>query len=376
MMKVEFYKHNIGKTEISRVNEVLKTVFLTTGRVVGEFEEKFSNYLNCKYTVGVTSCTAALHLSLLAYDIGLGDEVITTPLSFVATSNSILHAQAKPVFVDVEPDTGNIDVDLIEPAITKKTKAIMPVHLYGQMCDMKKISKIADKHGLRIIEDCAHCIEAEREGVRPAQLSDAACFSFYATKSLNCGEGGAISTNNSKIVDKLKSLRLHGMNKGAENRYTEKKYQHWDQDILGWKYNLDNIKAALLVSQIDRLDGYWRRRQEIYNLYKNGLQDLKQVKMPIIIGKSALHLFTIWVDPPKRDNILHALQRKGIGVAVNYRAIHNLRFYKKKFGFELNDFPNAQLIGSSTVSLPFYPKLTNKEIKYTIEILNKVLKST
>lgn len=374
MMKVEFYKHNIGKEEINRVNEVLKTIFLTTGKVVEEFEDEFSKYLGCKYTIGVTSCTAALHLGLLAYDIGPGDEVITTPMSFVATSNSILHAGAKPVFVDVEPDTGNIDVNLIESAITKKTKAIMPVHLYGQMCDMKKMRKLANKYDLRIIEDCAHCIEAGREGVRPAQLSDVACFSFYATKSLNCGEGGAISTNDCKIVDKLKSLRLHGMDKGAENRYTSKKYHHWDLDILGWKYNLDNIKAALLVSQIGKLDNYWHCRQEIYNIYKNGLKDLKQVKLPRIIGKSALHLFTIWVDPSKRDDILHTLQRKGIGVAVNYRAIHSLKFYKKEYGFKSNNFPNAQLIGGSTISLPLYPKLTNKEIKYVIEILHKVLK--
>lgn len=373
-MKVEFYKHNIGKEEIKRVNKVLKTIFLTTGKVVEEFENKFSKYLGCKYTIGVTSCTAALHLGLLAYDIGPGDEVITTPMSFVATSNSILHAGAKPVFVDVEPDTGNIDVNLIESAITKKTKAIMPVHLYGQMCDIKKMRRLANKYGLKIIEDCAHCIEAEREGVRPAQLSDVACFSFYATKSLNCGEGGAISTNDSKIVGKLKSLRLHGMDKGAENRYTSKKYHHWDLDILGWKYNLDNIKAALLVPQIDRLDNYWHRRQEVYNIYKDGLKDLNQVKLPRIIGKSALHLFTIWVDPSQRDDILHALQRKGIGVAVNYRAIHGLKFYKKEFGFKSSNFPNAQLIGDATISLPFYPRLTNNEIKYVIEILQKVLK--
>lgn len=374
MMKVEFYKHNIGKEEINRVNEVLKTLFLTTGKVVEEFENEFSKYLGCKYTIGVTSCTAALHLGLLAYGIGSGDEVITTPMSFVATSNSILHAGAKPVFVDVEPNTGNIDANLIESAITKKTKAIMPVHLYGQMCDMKKMRKLANKYGLKIIEDCAHCIEAEREGVRPAQLSDVACFSFYATKSLSCGEGGAISTNDSKIVDKLRSLRLHGMDKGAENRYTSKKYHHWDLDILGWKYNLDNIKAALLVSQIGKLDNYWHRRQEIYNIYKNGLKDLKQVRLPEIIGKSALHLFTIWVDPSKRDDVLHALQRKGIGVAVNYRAIHSLKFYKKEYGFKFSNFPNAQLIGDATISLPFYPKLVNKEIKYIIEILHKVLK--
>lgn len=231
-MKVEFFKHNIGPEEIRKVTEVLNSVFLTTGNVVGEFEAKFSDYLGCSHAVGVTSGTAALHLALLACGIGPGDEVITTPMSFVATANAILHAGADPVFVDVEPQTGNIDADLIEEAISEKTKAILPVHLYGQMADMKQVKAIADKHCLTIIEDAAHCIEGERDGVRPAQLSQAACFSFYATKNITSGEGGAISTNDETISEKLRRLRLHGIDKSAAERYT-KKYQHYDMTLLG-----------------------------------------------------------------------------------------------------------------------------------------------
>ena len=373
-MKLEFYKHNISTSEIKKVNEVLHSTFLTTGKAVYDFEHRFSCYLGCKYTVGVMSCTAALHLGLLAYDIGQGDEVITTPMSFVATANSILQAGAKPVFVDVEADTGNINADLIETAITSRTKAIMPVHLYGQMCDMRKIKKIADKHGLRIIEDSAHCIEGDRGGIRPAQLSDAACFSFYATKNITCGEGGAISTNNKKIAEKLRRLRLHGITKGAEERYRATKYQHWDMDILGWKYNMDDIKAAILLTQINRLDENWQRRQEIYDLYKKGLEKLEKLSLPKIYGKSALHLFTVWVNPKKRDKVLRSLQKNKIGVAVNYRSIHNLRFFKNNFGFKSSDFPNSNRIGESTISLPFYPKLADKEVKFVIRTLFEILK--
>lgn len=372
-MKVEFYKHNIDKTDIKEVAQVLRSVFLTTGKVVYDFENKFSGYLGAKFTVGLTSCTAALQLSLLAYGISPGDEVITAPMTFIATANSILHAGAKPVFVDVEPEAGNINSNLIESAITKKTKAIMPVHLYGQLCDMKKIRKIADKYGLRIIEDCAHCIEAERDGIRPGQLSDAACFSFYATKNLACGEGGAVVTNNEAIADKLRLLRLHGMNKNAEERYWGK-YRHWDMEMLGWKYNMDNIKAALLVNQISRLDGYWKRRKQIYDLYMSGLGGIKNIRFPKIIGKSAFHIFSIWVLPQRRDEILYRIQKKGIGVAVNYRAVHNLTYFRNRFGFKPKDFPVADLIGNSTISLPFYPKLADKEIKYVIESLRKIIK--
>lgn len=190
MKKIEFYKHSISQKDIDNTVKVLRSLFLTTGETVKEFEEKFSQYLGCKYTVGVTSCTAALHLSLLAYGVGSGDEVITTPMTFIATANSIIHAGATPVFVDVEPETGNIDANLIEGAITSRTKAILPVHLYGQMCDMKRIREIADKYHLLVIEDAAHAIETSREGVRPGELGDAACFSFYATKNITSGEGG------------------------------------------------------------------------------------------------------------------------------------------------------------------------------------------
>jgi len=373
-MKIEFFKHNIDQEDINRAIEVLNSIFLTTGSVVEEFEKKFASYLIIPFTVGVTSCTAALHLCLLAWEIGEGDEVITTPMSFCATSNVIIHTGATPVFVDVEEETGNINTELIEDKITKKTRAILPVHLYGQMCDMKRIRQIADKYHLVVIEDTAHCIEGVRDGIKAGKLGDAACFSFYATKNITSGEGGAIATNNFDKAELLRMLRLHGIDKSAKDRYT-KEYQHWDMPILGWKYNMDNIQAALLIGQLRRIDDLWKRRDEIYRRYEDAFSSIKGIRlMKTMPGtRHARNLFTIQVAKKKRDSILHALQKKGVGVAVNFRTIHLLKYYRQKFGYKEGAFPVAERIGNSTISLPLYPKLKDIEIDYVIKTVKEVI---
>lgn len=372
-MGIEFHKHNINQQDIDNATQVLHSIFLTTGEQVGEFEKNFSQYLGCRYTVGVTSCTAALHLSLLANGIGPGDEVITTPLTFIATANSVMYVGAMPVFVDAEPETGNINADLIEAAVTSRTKAIIPVHLYGQMCDMKRIKQIADKHDLAVIEDAAHCIEAARDGVRPAELGDTACFSFYATKNITSGEGGAVSTNNEEMAEKIKKLRLHGMSKGAAERYA-KRYEHWDMAMLGWKYNMDNIQAALLLGQLNRIEQNWERRELICRMYEDSFKNNPNISLLKIApgSKSARHMFTILVLPERRDDILYRLQEKGIGVAVNFRAIHLLSYYRETFGYRKGRFPVAEKIGDSTITIPMYPKLTDDEIQYVIKMVKEV----
>jgi len=371
-MKVEFYRHDVQPTDINNVVAVLNSLFLTTGDVVGEFEDKFSKYLGCKYTVGVTSCTAALHLALLSYGVGTGDEVITTPMTFISSANSIIYTGARPVFVDVEPQTGNIDADLIEAAITPRTKTILPVHLHGQMCDMKRIRKIADKHGLVIVEDAAHAIEAVRDGVRPGKLGEAACFSFYATKNITSGEGGAIGTNNAGIAEMLKKLRLHGMSKGAAERYS-KKYEHWDMEMLGWKYNMSNIQAAMLIGQLDRIEKNRERREFICQMYQEAFKNNPQISLLQIVpgSRSARHMFTIQAAPEKRDKVMWEIQKKGVGVAVNFRAIHLLSYYRETFGYKRGAFPVAERIGDSTITLPLYPGLTDGEIEYVIKTVNE-----
>lgn len=373
-MKIEFYKHNIGPEEKESVGRVLDSIFLTTGQTVRNFEGELAAYVGARHAVGVTSCTAALHLSLLALNVGSGDEVITTPMTFVATSTAIIHAGAKPVWVDVEKETGNINVDLIEEAITEKTKAIIPVHLYGQMCDMQRIRKIADKHGLFVIEDAAHALESERDGIRVGQLADTACFSFYATKSITSGEGGAVATNSKKLAEKIRILRLHGINKEAAERYT-KRYERWDLLELGWKYNMSNIQASLLIPQLKKVEQYWKRREYIYKRYRDAFSELEKINLPkpYANSKSGYHLFTIWVDPKKRDIILKGLQKKAIGVAVNYRAINLLTKFQRIFGKDRESFPVAERIGDSTISLPLYPKLKDNEIDYVIDSLKDIL---
>ena len=373
-MKVEFFKHNLGKDEKEGISQVLDSTFITTGPVTRSFEEKFAKYLGTKYCVAVSSWTSGNFIVLKALGIGPGDEVITTPMSFMATSNTILHAGANPVFVDVEEKTGNIDVEKIEKAITSKTKAIMPVHLYGQMCDMISINEIAEKYKLHVIEDCAHCIEGQRDDIRPGQLSIAAVFSFYATKNITSGEGGSIVTNNNELYEKLVKYRLHGMNKGAAERHTSS-YQHWDMELLGYKCNMSDIQASLLLPQLKNIEKFLRAREKICMKYESAFVNFNGLIFPKVLKntKHARHLFTVWVNPLKRDKIIYKLQRANIGITVNYRPIHLLSYYKNKFRISRGSLPNAERIGDSTITLPMYLKMTEDEINYVISVLKKVI---
>lgn len=373
-MQVEFFRHSLGAQEINEVKKVLKSLFLTTGKYVDNLEEMLGSYLGVKRVVGLTSCTAALHLSLLSAGVASGDEVITTPMSFVATSNSIVMCGATPVFVDVESDTGNIDVSLIERAITKKTKAILPVHLYGQMVDMKKLLVISKKHKIPVIEDAAHALEAKRDGIGPGQKSFGACFSFYATKSITSGEGGAFSTNSIGIAKLVKKLRSHGITSELAQRIRTG-LKTYDVDVLGWKYNMDNIQAALLIPQVKKIEAQWRTREEIAKIYRKAFAKIG-IDMPREYrnSKHGRHIFPIWVDPKKRDRILEYINTHGVGAVINYPATHLFSYYRKCFGFKNGMFPNAERIAEREISLPLYPKLKDTEIDYVVEVVSKAIK--
>lgn len=370
---VEFYKHSIDEKDILAVQQALSSVFLTTGNITQKFEVALAEYLGIKRAIGTSSCTESLFLALKALGIGEGDEVITTPATFVATVNAIEHTGAKPVFVDVEEGTGNIDAGLIARAITKHTKAILPVHLYGHMCDMKKICSVAKKYSLFVIEDAAHCIEGTRDGMRPGALSDAVCFSFYATKNITCGEGGAIATNNLKLADLLVSLRLHGLSSGAQARYAGR-FRHYDMELLGYKANMSNIDAALLLGQLSRIEKLLYRKELIAHKYSAGLKEIRSIRLPSVFPdvKHARHLFTIWVNGLIRDKVITKLQERNVGVAVNYRPVHLMKYYKEKYSFRPGAFPRAEMIGDQTISLPFYPKLLDSEIEYVIDALKEI----
>jgi dTDP-4-amino-4,6-dideoxygalactose transaminase len=370
---VEFYRHSVTEADIQEVVAVLRSVFLTTGPKSAAFEKAFAEYLGVEDVVSVSSCTSALFLSLAALDVMQGDEVITTPLTFIATSNAVLHTGATPVFVDVEPATGNIDAARVKTAISERTKAVIPVHLYGLMADVRSLAQICEEARIDMIEDAAHAAEPVRDGFRPGQKGTTACFSFYATKNLTCGEGGAVATNRRELGERLRRLRQHGMSKGAAERYTSR-YQHWDMVELGYKANLSDINAALLLGQLTRLEGQLTRREAIARRYEEAFAGIDGLGYPIVPAgvRSARHLFTIWVPPQHRDASLAMLQDKGIGVAVNYRAVHLLSYYRERFGFEPGMFPNAERIGASTITLPLYPSMTDQQVDTVIEAVRDV----
>ncbi len=375
-MKVAFYKHNLNEVDKAACMEVLNSMFLTTGSVVEEFERRFAELMGSPFAIGTNSCTNSLFLCLKYFDIGQGHEVITTAMSFLGTSHAIERTGAKPVYVDVESETGNIDLSLIESAITPYTKAIIPVHLYGQMIDMKQLKRIADRHGLAIIEDACHAIESERDGYRPGMFSDAACFSFYATKNMTAGEGGAIICKQQRMYEWLSKARIQGVNKHAAQRHG-KRYQHYELDFLGYKFNMSNIQAALLVNQMDRLAKYLDIKQKISARYEQAFTQTQGVDFPIALPetKHARHIFTIWVNPAIRDTVLDELQTRDVGVAVNYRATHLYRYYREKYQFRRGQLPVTERIGDSTITLPLYSQLLDEEVDYVIEAVRESVKS-
>lgn len=376
-MKVPFYRHNIGEAEIAAVAEVLRSPTHTAGPVTRQFEEAFASYLGGSHAVGVTSWTMGAFLCLKALGIGPGDEVIVPPLTFISTANIVCHAGAIPVFADVEPDTGLLDVEATRKAVTPRTRAIIPVHMYGAMCDMRAFERLARKHGLALIEDAAHCVEGERDGVRPGQLSRAACFSFYATKNLACGDGGAVMTNDAALAAKVSMLRFHGMSRGSEERYSGL-YRHYDMEEIGYKCNLTDIHAAMLLPQLPRLEEYRRRKEEIARRYEEGLCDLPGVglvKTPPMT-KHARHLFTFLAPDGKRDAMLAGLQERGVGVAVHFNAVHLMSWYRSTFGFHEGRFPNAENICRRTVTLPCYVKMSEEEIGHVIASVREVVRGS
>ncbi len=377
MTGVPFYKHGLGDAELHMLAEVFEGEILTTGTYVAEFEQRLAGYLGRRHVVALNSCTGALHLSLLALGIGPGDEVITTPMSFVATALAIVEAGATPVFVDVEADTGNLDPARLEAAITPRTKAVMPVHLYGLMCDMKAIHAIAERHGLAVFEDAAHCIEGRRDGVSPGGLGTTVSFSFFATKNLNCGEGGAVATDDDALAEQMRLLSLHGMTKTAADRAREG-YRHWDVVLPGWKYNLSNILAAILLPQLDQLQPRLEERHALAARYDERLAGIEGLRLPAMRPGAvhARHLYPVLIEDGRRDAVVQALQQHQIGVTVNYRPIHEMTYFRESLGLARGSFPEAERFGDAVLSLPFYPGMPHEHIDIVADALQEILCGT
>jgi dTDP-4-amino-4,6-dideoxygalactose transaminase len=367
----------IGEAEIAEVTDSLRKRWLGTGPKVARFERDFAAYKGEGNAVAVNSCTAALHLSMLALGIGPGDEVITTPLTFCATVNSILHAGATPVLADVESGTLNISPAQVARKITKRTKALLPVHFAGRCCDMPALMKLARAHRLAVIEDCAHAIETSRGGIPAGRFGDVGCFSFYATKNLTTGEGGMILAKKKAVADRAKRLALHGMTQDAWKRFSDSGYVHYDVVDLGYKFNMMDLQAAIGLHQLPELETRWLRRREIWNRYQDAFRDLP-CDLPAESGpdeRHAYHLYTplIRKGGPKRDWVLKALTAENIGVGVHYRALCDHPYYRKTLGWKRKDYPVAAGIGDRTVSLPLSAALSDKDVEDVIRAFRKVM---
>jgi len=369
----------IKDEEINEVVDTLKSSWLGTGPKVAKFENDFKKYKGVQNALGVNSCTAALHLSLISLDLKQGDEVITTPMTFCATINTIIHAGLKPVLVDIDPISMNIDPMKIEEKITKKTKCILPVHFSGRSCEMNEIVQIAKKHELYIIEDCAHAIETEYHGKKAGTFGDFGCFSFYVTKNLVTGEGGMVITNHEESANKIKRLALHGLSQDAWKRFSDKGYQHYYVEEAGYKYNMMDIQAAIGIHQLKRIETNWSRRQEIWNNYNDKFSELPIVlpEPPEKNTRHAYHLYTILIDEKKsglsRDSFLIKMNSEGVGVGVHYLSIPEHPYYQRKFGWKAKDYPNAMKIGRETVSLPLSPKLSDYDVDRVVNTVKKIL---
>ena len=375
-----FGSPKIEQPEIDEVVASMKSGWLGTGPKVHKFEEIFREYKNSNYAMALNSCTAGLHLAMLASGIKQGDEVIVPTMTFAATANSVVHTGATPVFADCLKDTMNIDPEDIERKITSKTKAIVPVHFAGRSCNMDAIMTIAEKYHLKVIEDCAHAIETEYHGKKAGTLGDLGCFSFYATKNIVTGEGGMVITNNQKYADKIKILGLHGMTKDAWNRFGDTGYKHYRVEYAGFKYNMMDIQAAMGIHQLPRIDKYWNRRREIWNKYNEAFNDLP-VFVPANVEpntRHAYHLYSLLIDIDKinltRDQFLDEMTKMNIGVGVHYIALHLQPYYQRTFGYKKGDFPNAEWVSDRTVSLPLSAKLTNEDVKDVVTTVRSILK--
>jgi dTDP-4-amino-4,6-dideoxygalactose transaminase len=357
----------------------LRTGWLGTGPKVAQLEREFRDYKGAQYAVAVNSCTAALHLSMLAAGIGAGDEVITTALTFCATVNTIIHAGAKPVLVDVDPATFNIDPQQVAAKITSRTRAIVPVHFAGRACDMDALVTIAQRHGLMIIEDCAHAVETTYKGKQAGTFGSFGCFSFYVTKNMTTGEGGMILTTEEKHADRLKILALHGMSKDAWQRFSDAGYKHYYVVECGYKYNMMDIQAAIGIHQLRRIQKNWQCRKEIWATYQKEFAGLPLTlpAEPEEGTRHAYHLYTVLIDPKRtnltRDQFIADMTTENIGVGVHYQSIPVHPYYQERFGWRLEDYPHSVRIGQQTVSLPLSPKLTDHDVADVIRAVHKVL---
>lgn len=369
----------IDDEDINEVVETLKSGWVAKGPRTIEFEKRFAEYTGAKYAVAMNSATAALHIALIAGGVKPGDEVITTPITFAATANTIIHVGATPVFVDVDPETFCIDANKIEEKITDKTTAIVPVHYTGHACDMDKIRAIAEKYDLFVSEDAAHAIDTFYKGDLIGKKGDCASFSFYATKNICTGEGGMLTTNSEDIAEKARVMSTHGMSKAAWNRYGKGGAWRYDIEYPGHKYNMFDIQAALAKTQMNKLSAMQDRRKEIVKRYEEGFSTLDGIKLPPEADYTthSWHLYVVRLELDKltidRDKVIELMGEANIGTSVHFIPVHLMSYYRENFGYKEGDFPVAESYFDTILSLPLYPKMTDEDVQDVINTVTHII---
>jgi len=366
-MRIPLSSPDITRKEVSAVRSVLNTRYLSLGPKLFEFENKCAKYVGTKYAVGLNSGTSGLHLIVRALGIGSGDEVITTPFSFIASSNCVLYEKAKPVFVDIDPDTLNIDAGRIEKKITKSTKAILAVDVFAHPAQWDEIKKVADRRAVRLIEDSAEALGSEYKGKKCGTFGDAAVFSFYPNKQITTGEGAVIVTNIKKIHDLCRSMSNQGRHPMAEKWFGHVR--------LGYNYRLSDINASLGIAQLSRIKEIIRKRQDIASAYNMSLREIPELEIPYVAAGVKMSWFVYVIklsrkfDQTRRDKIIKIMAEKGIECGAYFSPIHLHDFYRKKFGYKRGDFPVCEGIAQRTISLPFYNNLKVNELEYVVKCL-------
>jgi dTDP-4-amino-4,6-dideoxygalactose transaminase len=374
-----FGSPDILEPDIEEVVATLRCAWIGTGPRVAAFERAFRDYVAADHTVAVHSCTAALHLAMIAIGLEAGDEVIVPSMTFAATANAVIHAGGRPVLADVDRQTMCLDPEDVARRVTSRTRAIIPVHFAGRPCAMGTLQELAERHGLKIIEDCAHAIETLYQGRHVGTLGDLGAFSFYVTKNVVCGEGGMVTTANPAWASRIKTLALHGLSADAWKRFSDAGYKHYEVIEPGFKYNMMDLQGALGLHQLRRVEDNLVRRQEIWARYDEAFRDLP-VWLPPPEEKGtrhARHLYTVLLDTDRlrasRDGVQLALHRQRIGTGIHYRALHLHPYYRDTFGYAHGALPNAEWISERTLSLPLSPKLTEHDVEDVIFAFRRTL---
>lgn len=379
MKYLPFSPPKISRAGIKAVSRSLRTGWIGTGPIAKEFEQSLAEYTGVAHSAAVSSCTSGLFLVMKAIGLGAGDEVITTAMTFASTVNSILHCGATPLLADIDPATGNIDLESVEKLITPATRVLLPVHYAGYPCDLTGLRKLADKHKLFLLEDCAHAVESTHSGKRTGSVGDAAVFSFYATKNIAIGEGGMVVSNDPALIDKVARLSLHGLSRGAWSRFSQTGKRTYDVDLIGYKANLTDVQAAIGISQLNEIESNYRIRERLWDFYDSRLQTLPILLPPVPGAKQdthARHLYVIRLQEGRdRDALVEKMSTDyGLAFGVHYKAIPQFKIYRELLGVKEGQFPNAESWGRNCISLSLSPGTTMSHAKRVAAALVEELK--